>query len=227
MKHTPPSTRRYAHCRKTTDFRPLGRSDGATHPSVAEKSSDHYRQTGPDAPVFLYPARGACGRRGSKRGNWRGVVSGVARSAEWLGRAVRAGSFPPSAPRLRFARTLHRGWYAGDLHGSNRSRNVQPILCVVVRDEEFGRGLIGKGVAQLLCDPSARRMASDVEVQDAATVVADNEEAIENIEFEYRREWSAPACRRCPFRTLRLSVLRYLVSPPVWTYGLGHTAHRA
>ena len=82
--------------------------------------------------------------------------------------------------------TLNRGLYAGDLHGSNRSRNVQPILCVVVKDEEFGRGLIGKGFAQLLYDPSARRMASDVEVQDAATVVADDEEAIENIERERR-----------------------------------------
>ena len=30
-----------------------------------------------------------------------------------------------------------------------------------------------------------------------------------------------------PFRTLRLPVVRYLVSPPVWTYGLGRTAHRA
>src|SRR5215475_9997431 len=82
--------------------------------------------------------------------------------------------------------TLNRGLYAGDLHGSNRSRNVQPILCVVVKDEEFGRGLIGKGFAQLLCDPCARRMAGDIEMQDAATVVADNEEAIENIEGESR-----------------------------------------
>src|SRR5262245_34825470 len=82
--------------------------------------------------------------------------------------------------------TLNRGLYAGDLHGSNRSRNVQPILCAVVKDEEFGRRLIGKGFAQLLYDPIARRMASDVEVQDAATVVADNEEAIENMERESR-----------------------------------------
>src|SRR5262249_38854937 len=82
--------------------------------------------------------------------------------------------------------TLNRGLYAGDLHGSNRSRNVQPILCVVVKDEKFGRGLIRKGFAQLLYDPGARRMASDVEVQDAATVVADNEEAIENMERESR-----------------------------------------
>jgi hypothetical protein len=69
---------------------------------------------------------------------------------------------------------------------NHSSRNVQPILCVVVKDEEFGRRLIGKGFAQLLYDPSARRMASDVEVQDAATVVADNEEAIENMEREGR-----------------------------------------
>src|SRR5438445_6216060 len=78
--------------------------------------------------------------------------------------------------------TLNRGLYAGDLHGSNRSRNVQPILCVVVKDEELGRGLIREGFAQLLYDPSARRMPSDIEVQDAATVVADDEEAVEHVE---------------------------------------------
>src|SRR5437879_11442800 len=66
--------------------------------------------------------------------------------------------------------TLNRALYAGDLHGSNRSRNVQPILCVVVKNEELGRGLVGKGFAQLLDNPSARRMLGGIEVQDAATV---------------------------------------------------------
>ena len=37
-----------------------------------------------------------------------GVVSGVARSAEWLSQAVRVGSFPTSAPRLRFAKDFEQ-----------------------------------------------------------------------------------------------------------------------
>jgi hypothetical protein len=43
----------------------------------AEVSAEHT-----DSPVFAYPVRGACGRRGNKRGNRRGVALDVARSAE-------------------------------------------------------------------------------------------------------------------------------------------------
>ena len=94
-----------------------------------------------------------------------------------------------SHPALRdsvLPRTLNRALYAGDLHGANRSRNLQPILCVVVKNEELGRGLIREGFAQLLYDPSARRMPSDIEVQDAATVMADDEKAVEHVESQSR-----------------------------------------
>jgi len=68
----------------------------------------------------------------------------------------------------------------------NRNRNVQPILCVLVKNEEFGRGLKREGFAQLLYDPSARRVPSDIEVQDAATVMADDEKAVEHVESQSR-----------------------------------------
>ncbi len=50
-------------------------------------------------------------------------------------------------PALRdsiLPRALDRGLHATNCHGSNGSRNFQPILCVVIIDEELGRGLIGK-----------------------------------------------------------------------------------
>jgi len=99
--------------------------------------------------------------------------------------------FAPAAshPELRetvLPGTLNGGLHAGDLHGSNRSRNVQPVLCVVVKDEELGRGLKREGFAQLLYDPRACRMPSYIEVQDAATVVADDKEAVEHVERESR-----------------------------------------
>ena len=94
-----------------------------------------------------------------------------------------------SDPTLRDAvlpRALDGGLHARDLHGSNRSRDFQSILRVVVKDEELGRGLIREGFAHLLDNPSAGRMRSDIEVQNASTVVADDEEAVEYVECKCR-----------------------------------------
>jgi hypothetical protein len=44
---------------------------------------------------------------------------------------------------------------------------------------------------------------------------------------KHKRNDSVPTCPWCPFRTLRLQVVRYLVSAPIRTHGLGHTAYRA
>jgi hypothetical protein len=41
-----------------------------------------------------------------------------------------------------------------------------------------------------------------------------------------KRNDSVPTCRWCPSRTLWLLVVRYLVSAPIRTHGLGHTAYR-
>ena len=48
----------------------------------------------------------------------------------------------------------------------------------MVKDEELGRGLIRIGFTQLLDDPSAGRIPRNIEVQDAATVVADDKKAV-------------------------------------------------
>lgn len=91
-----------------------------------------------------------------------------------------------SDPVLRntvLPRALDGGLHARDLHGSNRSRDFQSILRVVVKDEELGRGLIREGFAHLLDNPSSGRMPRDLEVQDASTVVADDEEAVEHVEM--------------------------------------------
>ena len=44
-------------------------------------------------------------------------------------------------------RALDRGLHATNWHGPNRSRYFQSILCVVIIDQELGRGLVGKGFA--------------------------------------------------------------------------------
>src|SRR5437667_8257963 len=83
-------------------------------------------------------------------------------------------------------RTLNRGSYGCDVHRANRNRHLQSIFCVVVEDQELGCGGIRKGFTQLLNDPGARRMPRDVEVQDAPTIMADDEKAIEHAEGQRR-----------------------------------------
>ena len=83
-------------------------------------------------------------------------------------------------------RALDRGLHATNCHGSNRSRYFQSILCVVIIDQELGRGLVGKGFAKLLHNPTARWMTSDIEVQDASTVMANEKEAVKHAERERR-----------------------------------------
>ncbi len=48
------------------------------------------------------------------------------------------------------------------------------------------RDFKGKRLPQLLDDPTARRMLRDINVQDAPTIVTDDEEAVENAE---RHRW--------------------------------------
>src|SRR5258708_23331665 len=94
-----------------------------------------------------------------------------------------------SDPTLRDAvlpRALDGGLRARDLHGSNRSRDFQSILRVVGKDEELGRGLIREGCAHLLDTPRAGRMRREIEVQDAATVVAEGEDSVEYDECRWR-----------------------------------------
>ena len=64
------------------------------------------------------------------------------------------------------------------------ARDIQPILGVMVEDHKLGCGLVRERLSQLLDDPTARRMASDVEVHNTPTVVADEEEAVEHIKGE-------------------------------------------
>jgi hypothetical protein len=56
----------------------------------------------------------------------------------------------------------------------------------VIEDKEPRSGLIGEGFSQLLYDPTARRMAGNIEVQDAPAIMANNKEAIEKTEGDRR-----------------------------------------
>src|SRR5664280_1746305 len=50
----------------------------------------------------------------------------------------------------------------------------------MVEQEKSGRGIVGKSFSQLMHDPGAGGMASDVEVHNAPAIMADDEEAVQN-----------------------------------------------
>ena len=54
----------------------------------------------------------------------------------------------------------------------------------MIEDQEVGCGLVGERFSQLLHDPCTRGMSGDIEVQDAAGVVTDDEEAIEQAKIQ-------------------------------------------
>ena len=64
--------------------------------------------------------------------------------------------------------------------GSNRCGHFQSILGITIKDDEPRSGSKWKCFSQLLNDPHACRMLCDIEVQDAPTIVTDDEEAIDS-----------------------------------------------
>jgi len=92
--------------------------------------------------------------------------------------------------------TLQGGLKANDFHGLNGRGYVEPVLGIVIEDKVFGSALVWKHFSQLLNDPDAGRMASDIEVEDAPPVMADDEEAVENAERDRRDREEVHRCDR-------------------------------
>src|ERR1022692_4360114 len=82
--------------------------------------------------------------------------------------------------------TLEGGPHRLHLQGSNRCGNLKSVLPIPVKDQKPGSRLERKRFPQLLDGPQAGRVLGHVEVQDAPTVVADHEEAIEHAERDRR-----------------------------------------
>ena len=60
--------------------------------------------------------------------------------------------------------------------------HLEPELLIAIKDQVFVRGFKGKRLAQLLDDPTARRMLRDVDVQDASPIMTDDKKAVEHAE---------------------------------------------
>ena len=71
-------------------------------------------------------------------------------------------------------------------HSLNGGGDLWVKFRVAVEDQMPRQRVVGKGVAKLLGNPGACRMTGDVEVQNAATVVCNDEEAVKNSERQGR-----------------------------------------
>ncbi len=98
-------------------------------------------------------------------------------------------------------RTFGRG--AGRTHsqGSNWCGDFPPILGITIKDDEPRSGSKWKCFSQLLDDPQACRMLCDIEVQDAPTIVTDDEKAIEHAEGDRRNSEEVHRGNRFPVIT--------------------------
>ena len=80
--------------------------------------------------------------------------------------------------------TLERRANRPDGHRAYRDRDLQTIFGIPIKDQKSGRRLIGKGLAQLLHDPDAGGMSCDVEMHNPPPTMADDKEAVEDMERE-------------------------------------------
>jgi hypothetical protein len=95
-------------------------------------------------------------------------------------------------------RTLGRSADRTHAQGSNRCRDFQSVLGITVKDDEPRSGSKWKCFSQLLDDPRACRMLCDIEVQDAPTIVTDDEKAIEHAEGDRRNSEEVHRGNRFP-----------------------------
>src|SRR5258708_1788467 len=99
-------------------------------------------------------------------------------------------------PTLRVSilpKSLERSPDRAHAEGSNRCGDFQSVLGITIKDDEPRSGSKWKCFSQLLDNPKACRMLCDIEMQDAPTIVTDDEKAIERAEGD---RWTSEEVHR-------------------------------
>jgi len=76
-------------------------------------------------------------------------------------------------------RTTDGSPHGVDVHGANSLGHFDAILGIVVEEEKLGGRFIGEGFSYLLHDPYAGRMTRNIEVQNASSIMPNQEEDIQ------------------------------------------------
>src|ERR1039458_8822980 len=100
----------------------------------------------------------------------------------------------PSFGHAVLPRTLNRGTDRFHLQRADRRSNFDAELGITIKDQESWTSYKGKRFSQLLNNPSARGMPRDIEMQNPLTVMADDEETVEQIEFHCRNGEKVHRC---------------------------------
>jgi hypothetical protein len=95
---------------------------------------------------------------------------------------IMSAAFNPTLRRAVLPRAFERGSDWPHLQRSNSYGNLKSVLAVPVKDQKPRSRPEGKRFSQLLDGPQAGRVLGHVEMQDAPTVVADDEETVEHAE---------------------------------------------
>ena len=91
-------------------------------------------------------------------------------------------AFDPTLRHAVLPGTLEGGPHRTHPQRSNGAWNLQPVFRIPVENEKPGSRFKRKRLSQLLDDPRTRRTPSDVEVQNAPPIMADDEKAIDHAE---------------------------------------------
>src|SRR5439155_17524559 len=111
---------------------------------------------------------------------------------------ISSAAFDPTLSNAVLPRTLIRGPDWCQTHGPRRDRDFPPVFCIPIEDQKPGTRPKRKRLPQLLDDPRARGMAGDVEVQNASTIMADDEKAVEHAERDRRNREINPSRQWLP-----------------------------
>src|SRR5260370_16516222 len=95
-------------------------------------------------------------------------------------------------------RTLERGAERTEGEGLERWGDFQSIVGITIKDDEPRSGSKWKRFSQLLDNPQACRTLCDIEMQDAPTIVTDDEKAIEHAEGDRRNSEEVHRGNRFP-----------------------------
>src|SRR3989441_5070665 len=68
-------------------------------------------------------------------------------------------------------------------HSINSCREIMTIDSITISHQVARRGIVGERFHHLLCRPSSRRVFRDIEMQNSATVMSENDEDIEHAEL--------------------------------------------
>jgi hypothetical protein len=98
-------------------------------------------------------------------------------------------------------RTLERSPDRTHAQGSNRRGDFQSVLGISIKDDEPRSGSKWKRFSQLLDNPRACRMLCNIKVQDAPTIVTDDEKTIEHAEGDRRNREEVHRGNRFPVIT--------------------------